>query len=219
MRAGMDQTPGLALEDAAPAAPPTDGGRLADLETELRRTRRLATWSLVVASVVFGLSVAIVFMMGRRAAPGMVAEVIDAHRFILRGPGGEVRAMLALSEDGAARLTLNDADGHARSSLSLLADGSPGLVFSDADGRARIVLGVLPDQTSTLAVADARGRTRTVVGVTAAGGSTVALADEAGRTRAGLGVAGDGRASFTLAEPSGGSPATHSEADPATSDP
>lgn len=205
MRTGVDQPPLLAREYAEPASPPPDGSRLGDLETELRRTRRLATWSLVVASVVFGLSVAMVFMVGRRVAPGMVADVIEARRFILRGPGGEVRATLAVSEDGAARLILNDAQGHARSTLSLLADGSPGLVFSDGDGRVRIVLGVLPDQTSTLTVADARGRTRTVVGVTAAGGSTVALADETGRTRAGLGVAGDGRASFTLAEASGGS--------------
>ncbi len=174
--------------------------RLEALERENRRLRRYSSYAFLGLAVLLGLIVALVWVSGRRGAPGSVAEEVAARRFILRDAVGTIRGAWGIGGDSAVRLVLQDSAGRPRVKLSLLQDGTSGVSFSDPAGRARAVFALLPDQTGSVAFADEAGRTRSVLGISADGSANIVFADRSGSTRAGLGVDEAGHSTFTLAD-------------------
>lgn len=174
--------------------------RLDTVEREYRRLRRLALTLLVTVALLLGLGVALVAVSMRHGAPGSVAEVVAARRFVLRGVDGKIRGVWGTHEDGSVRLVLQDGQERQRTKMDLLGDGASGFSFADSAGNPRAVFAFLPDQTASLVFADEAGKTRSVLGVSAGGSATLVFADQSGATRAGLGVDQRGTGTFTLVD-------------------
>ncbi len=174
------------------------GRRVEQLERENRQLKRTGTFMFVAVAAMFLLTAGMLFAM--RAQDGRVADVLEAHRFVLRDSEGHMRGLMGFNADGAPRIILHDRDGRERLRLTLLGDGSPGLSLADREGRSRTVFGLLPDETSTLVFADRTGATRAVFGLGAEDSPTLVFTDRAGATRVGLSVDAEGDPSFTLYE-------------------
>jgi hypothetical protein len=103
--------------------------RLEQLEAENRRWRRLAVLALlgVVVSAVATVSAS------------DVARVVEAERFVLLSPDGELRAELGVQADGEAALRLTT--GKSEVLLGVTPPGLPRLLFKDETGTLRMALG------------------------------------------------------------------------------
>ncbi len=194
------------MSESQGATPPpaTEAGmravmhRLAELERETGRSKRLSLTSLVLVGVILGLAVAMVYLSAKRGMPGTVNSVVESRQYLLRDANGVVRGVWGSAEDGTIRLVLRDAAGRSMVKLNLLPDGASGITFADSTEHSRIVLGVLEDETSTLVLADGSGRARAVLGLNPDGSSTLVFADTLGASRAGLGIDASGGATATL---------------------
>ena len=179
--------------------------RMAELEAQNERLRRLSLWTIVGLAAVLGLGIAMVIVGSRRGLPGTVSREIASHSFVVRDADGKVRGAWGVAADGSLRFSIQDARGKAGVTMTVLKDGSSGVTISDTLGNARAVVGLLPDQTTTLVFADGAGRSRTVLGLAADGASSLAFADRNGTTGAGLALDSRGFGTFTLAERPGAS--------------
>jgi hypothetical protein len=176
--------------------------RLTRLERELRRWRLLAALGPLALGIatVAGLALPAV---GARLPdtpgirPGTAAEVVEAHRFVLRDPDGRARATLALADDGIPRLSFLDGDGEARSAL-----GPRHLYLAGDDGVAAIKLFVNQGGTPALRLEQA-GRLRAVLGMTTDGTLALGFYGQDGKGRALLDVGSDGAPGLTLFHASG----------------
>ncbi|HSK18054.1 MAG TPA: hypothetical protein VK912_02865 [Longimicrobiales bacterium] len=177
------------------------GRRVDDLERDNRRlSRRSSILTLAVAAALTMAAGSLIYAL----TPEMrVANVVNAHQFVMHDSDGNVRGSLGPTAEGGSRLVLKDRAGHERLRMTLLADGSPGLSFADSEGRSRVVLGFLPDQTANLVFADRFGRTRAVFGLMPDESSTLVFADGNGETRVGLGIDTRGGAGLTVFERAG----------------
>ncbi|MGZ3419143.1 MAG: hypothetical protein ACXWUG_04955 [Polyangiales bacterium] len=121
--------------------------RLAKLETENRRLRRLVMVTLGVALLPF---------LAGYATPN---DKIEASEFAVRDKGGTVRARLFVDESGKTRLVLRDKDGSSpailtsgegaslsvadkkgKTNVVLTASSSKGVIIVEEDGKPRAVL-------------------------------------------------------------------------------
>ncbi len=175
------------------------GRRMERVERENQRLRRLGQFALVGCALALGLSAAVLVVAGAGRS-AVRARTVEAERFVLRAPTGEVRGEWRLGDGGSTELVLRGGSGRTQVRLGILADGSSGLSLADAGGSSRAALGLLPDQTTSLVFADRGGRTRAVLGYSPDGAMTLVFADRSGVTRAGLGVDAAGRANLTLVE-------------------
>lgn len=178
--------------------------RVEALERENKRLRQLGVYMLIGIGVLLGLTSAIMIVAARHGMPGMVAEVAEARKYLLRDGDGRVRGIWGMKQDGAAQMTLADATGQDRIRFSVLPDGSAGVAFVDSANNSRMVLGVLPDQSATVVFADQGGKTRTVLGLMPNGSSTLVFADRGGVTKAGIGIDTRGLGTLTVVERPGG---------------
>jgi hypothetical protein len=192
--------------------------RLAQIEAQTRRLRRLGVYLLVGVAAILGVACSIVLVAARHGMPGLVAQVTESQKYLLRDGQGQIRAVLGTNGEGIAQLELKDVGGRTRLRFSVLPDGASGVAFVDSAGHSRLVMGLLSDETSTLVLADRRGKTRTVLGLGADGASTLVFADGSGTTRAGLGVDGRGLGTFTLSDRTGGQSHEEPDTEPASPD-
>ncbi|MBA2556854.1 MAG: hypothetical protein H0V12_05840, partial [Chloroflexi bacterium] len=162
--------------------------RLEAVERDNRRLRRLGLMMIVGVGVLLGLTSAIMVVASRHGMPGMVPQVAEAKKFLLRDRDGRIRGAWGTNEDGAAQLLLQDNAGRARLRFTVLEDGSSGLAFVDSVNNARIVVGILPDESANIVLAEPGGKTRAVLGVAPNGSTTLVFADRGGATKAGIGV-------------------------------
>jgi hypothetical protein len=188
-----------------PASPPGEGSgvreimhRVAAIERDTNRAKRLSLTSLVTVGIILGLAAALVYISAKRGMPGTVNSVVESRQYLLRDAEGRVRGVWGTAEDGTVRLVLRDQNGRSLLKINLLADGSSAVTFADTTERARIVLGLLEDETSTLVLADGTGRARAVLGLSADGSSTLVFADTFGVSRSGLGIDAAGSATATF---------------------
>jgi len=172
--------------------------RLAEIEREVGRTKRLSLTGLVAVGILLGLAAALVYISAKRGIPGTVNSVVESRQYLLRDAEGQVRGVWGTAEDGTVRLVLRDHNGRSMLKINLLADGSSAVTFADTTERARIVLGLLEDETSTLVLADGTGRARAVLGLNADGSSTLVFADTFGVSRSGLGIDATGSPTATF---------------------
>jgi hypothetical protein len=177
--------------------------RLAEVERDNRRLRRMGLYILVGVGALLGLAAAFVVVAARHGMPGFVPQLAEAHRFVVRDDEGRVRAALGMSKEGSSQLVLQDEGGRDRLRMSVLPDGGAGVALVDSAGRSRMVLGLLPDQSASVVLADGGGKTRTVLGLSPNGASTILFADKGGTARAGLGVDARGAGTFTVVDRSG----------------
>jgi hypothetical protein len=115
--------------------------RLDRLEREARWWRRGVALTLL-GGVALG-------VMGQ-IRPSDVARVIEAEKFVLRGPDGHVRAELVVETDGDVELRLLGDQG--KTAMAVLATGTQGpprLALADDNGKLRAVLGHVPLRMST----------------------------------------------------------------------
>jgi hypothetical protein len=157
--------------------------------------------TLVSVALLLGLATALVVVASRHGLPGTVADVVEAHQFLLRDRNGAIRGSWATADDGSMRLLLQTPGSKAGLSLSVLGGGASGITVRDSAGRSRAVLGLLPDQTVSLLFADENGTTRTVLSLVRGGSSTLVFADRSGSAKVGVGVDSRGQSTLTLPEP------------------
>jgi hypothetical protein len=157
--------------------------RLAKLERQNRRLKRLGLLFLLIAGS--GFSLAQVPRKALSAVPGPAAptatyDTLVVHRLELRDKAGKLHGFWEATDEGPA-LWLYDTAGKPRAGLTVDADG-PDLWLSDAAGKTRAQLAVMADG-SGLALYDTAGNTR--AGLTESpGGSTLGFYDAAGKLRA-----------------------------------
>lgn len=120
--------------------------RLAVLERQYGRMRRLAVLALVASAAVAGWLVLGTCNLASAHAGEKPKEpvVIQAQQFLLVDGAGNAKASLFVGEDGGAVLTLRDDGGEIRAQLGVLKRRAvpgtigrvkPGLDFYDAKGR------------------------------------------------------------------------------------
>ncbi|TFG51560.1 MAG: hypothetical protein E4H37_07685 [Gemmatimonadales bacterium] len=172
--------------------------RVAEIERDASRAKRLSLTSLVTVGVILGLAAALVYISAKRGMPGTVNSVVESRQYLLRDAEGRVRGIWGTAADGTVRLVLRDQNGRSMLKINLLADGSSAVTFADTTEQARIVLGLLEDETSTLVLADGSGRARAVLGLSADGSSTLVFADTLGVSRSGLGIDAEGGSTATF---------------------
>ena len=192
--------------------------RVAAVESDNRRLRRLSIALIGLVAVLTGLAVALMVVSARYGLPGTTADIVSARQFLLRGADGLPRGQWGTDDSGAVRLVLQDATGQPRLRLSLLQDGGAGFSLIDSAGHNRAVVALLPDHAATIALADGTGKTRSVFGLTPDGNSTLVFADRSGVTKASIGVDGRGTGTFTLSDRTGGMAEEPDEPDTATRD-
>ena len=191
-----------------PRPRPPDAGRplterLETVERENRRLRRLGLMMIIGIGVLLGLTSAIMVIAARHGMPGMVPQVAEARKFLLRDRDGRIRGTWGTNEEGMAQLLLQDTTGRTRMRFSVLEDGSSGLAFVDSVNNARIVVGILPDESANIVLADQGGKTRAVLGIAPNGSTTLVFADRGGATKAGIGVDTRGLGTLNLVERQG----------------
>ncbi len=183
----------------APAPPdPVLMRRLEAMEREGRRLRRLSQYALAGTALGLGVAAMVIFLAARRGIPGLTADTLESHQFLLRDHHGAVRGVWDTSDKGLPRMMLQGVSGATGIKLSLLDDGTAGLAFTDSAGRTRAVVALLADGTSSLAFADERGTTRSVLSVTPGGAATLVFADRNGNNRSGMGVDARGQSVTTM---------------------
>ncbi len=94
----------------------------------------------------------VVVLSPGRARP---KRTVEAEKFVLRDEDGKMRAMLAMTEEGAA-LVFGDANGEARGKLVITSEGAA-LVLYDANGKMPARLSITPEG-ATLVFDDANGK-------------------------------------------------------------
>ena len=188
-----------AFEDAL-AGREAFSARVAAVEADNRKLRRLSLALIGLTAILAGLAVALMFVASRYGLPGTTAEIVAAEQYVLRDPEGLPRGLWGTDEDGAMRLLFQDKAGQPRLRLSLLEDGGAGISLIDSAGHNRAVIALLPDQAVSVVLADGNGKTRSVFGLAPDGNSTLIFADRSGVTRASLGVDSRGLGAFTLSD-------------------
>ena len=155
--------------------------------------------------------------------PNAIKEV-RASRFVLVDADGNERAVLGMTPDGGARLSVRGRDGKVSTSVGVDGAGSASLAIVNAEGKAyaslkffeqvpqlilarrpeqpRAGLTVAKDGTARLDLLDARGKLRSSVQVPSGDGdSGLSVYDIHGKLRATLDVDRDGAPSMTLWDP------------------
>ncbi len=175
--------------------------RLAKLERQNRRLKRLGLLFLLIAGAGFLLAQAP--RKPPSAAPGAATpaaayDTLVVHRLELRDKAGKLRGVWSGSDE-APGLALYDPAGETRALLSLSVHG-PSFSLWDAAGKPRAELTVTtrgPD----LLLSDAAGKTRAALNVTPRGPS-LWLLDTAEKTRISLGL-DTGSPVLALSDPAG----------------
>jgi hypothetical protein len=174
--------------------------RVATVERDNARLRRLSIALILLTGILAGLAVAIMVVSARYGLPGTTADIVAARQLVIRDASGLPRGLWGVDDSGAVRLILQDEAGQPRLRLSLLDDGAAGVTLIDSSGHNRAVLALLPDQAVTMALADGTGKTRTVFGLDADGNSNLLFADRTGVPRASIGVDSRGIGNFAVSD-------------------
>lgn len=189
--------------------------RIAAVEADNRRLRRLSFVLITITAVLAGLAVALMFVASRYGLPGSTAEIVAARQFVMRGADGKVRGLWGTDEKGAVRLVLQDEGGQPRMRLSLLDDGAAGFALIDSAGHNRAVFAMLPDQSISLALADATGKTRSVLGLARDGSSSLIFTDRNGVPRTTMAVDARGIGTISASDRGQGASTDDVSEDPA----
>ncbi|HTK91311.1 MAG TPA: hypothetical protein VL948_13765 [Verrucomicrobiae bacterium] len=155
----------------------SDSG-LSALTQRVDRLERDLRWWKCVAGLGGMLAVA-AGLLGQAPA-GAPVKSVDAERFNLRDAGGNLRALLGTTSDGATSLLLYNATGVNQAGLGVMADGSTSVFLANPAGRTVTELTLYRDGTPTLVFRDRNGKTRTLMGTATDGYPFAYFLDAAG---------------------------------------
>lgn len=124
-------------------------------------------------------------------SPTTVTEEMRARRVVLTDDEGKPAALFGVV-DGAVRIELNDRRGELRVVLAISDEGRPVLALLSSHGKGGIALGVGADGSSGLEITDGHGNVRSDLRVEADGGARLAVLDDAGNCRGALELSAEG---------------------------
>ena len=157
--------------------------RLASLERENRRWRRLGLGGLL----------ALLTLLGAGLAPGAGRDTVEATRFVLRDAGGAETVVLESDANGFPILNMRKGKSQA-----LLALAGPGLLLRGEDGKRGAYLGLDGNGSTTLELTSEKLFDGVRVRVKPDGSSGVYLLDENGRDRAAMDLPRGGGAAYQV---------------------
>jgi len=155
----------------------SDSGLRALTQRVDRLERDLRWWKCVAG---LGGMLAVAAGLLGQAPAGAPVESVDAERFNLRDAGGNLRALLGTTSDGATSLLLYNATGVNQAGLGVMADGSTSVFLANPAGRTVTELTLYRDGTPTLVFRDRNGKTRTLMGTATDGYPFAYFLDAAG---------------------------------------
>jgi len=153
--------------------------RLDRLERGNRRLRRFGLFAF--------LGVGILFFMGQ-TSPGVVPEVIEAKRFVVKDASGRNLAALGTDRDGAPLLVLTNLDGGLGATLEVTAVRRPALTLYDRTGNSRAIMSVDSEGSPSLSLTDKTGTPRVGLAVATQGSGGLVLYGDKNTARASLGL-------------------------------
>ena len=153
--------------------------RLDRLERGHRRLRRFGL-------LVF-LGAGLLFVMGQ-TSPGIVPEVIEAKRFVVKDASGRNLAALGTDRDGAPLLVLTNLDGGLGATLEVTAARRPALTLYDRNGNSRATMSVDAEGSPSLSLSDKTGTPRLGLAVATQGSGGLVLYGDRNTARASLGL-------------------------------
>jgi hypothetical protein len=152
--------------------------RIGMLEAELRRTKKLNRWCVVLWLLTVGGAVA-----GFSQQPGVKPGPITATELRIVDDAGKPRAGLTVTEDGPT-LVMLDENGKPRAGLSVVKSG-PGLSMLDENGKRRATL-IVNEDGPALAMFDENNKVRATLEVDM-NGARLQIADKNGTSRSQVG--------------------------------
>jgi hypothetical protein len=156
--------------------------RLDQMEQGHQRLRRFGLFAF--------LGIGVTLLMGQ-AGRGIVPEVIEAQRFVVKDASGKSIAALGADRDGSPLLVLMNSDGRLAATLDVTAHKKPTLTLYDRDGKSRVVLAVDSDGSPALAMNDKTGTPRVGLAVATQGSGGLVLYGDRNAARASLGLGTD----------------------------
>jgi len=133
------------------------------------------------------LGVGILFIMGQ-TTPGIVPEVIEAKRFVVKDASGRNLAALGTDRDGAPLLVLTNLDGGLGATLGVTAARRPALTLYDRAGNSRAIMSVDSEGSPSLSLNDKTGTPRVGLAVATQGSGGLVLYGDKNTARASLGL-------------------------------
>jgi hypothetical protein len=140
-----------------------------------RQNYRLRLWGGIV---LVGL---VTVLLLESVLPRRPARTVEAEKFILVGPGGNLRAGLSVEPNGMVGLAFLDKERRTRAGLAVQPDGSPSLRLFATDARSRVTLTVAPDGSPMLLLLGPDEQPRAMLVVRAGGSPGLQLLDTGGR--------------------------------------
>lgn len=153
--------------------------RLARLERGQRRFRSFGLLAI--------LGLGFLAVMGQ-AGPGVVPEVIEAKRFVVKDSSGRNLAALGTDRDGAPLLVLTNRDGALGATLEVTAARRPALTLYDRAGHSRAIMAVDSEGSPSLSLNDKTGAPRLGLAVATQGSGGLVLYGDKNTPRASLGL-------------------------------
>jgi len=153
--------------------------RVDRLERGNRRLRRCGLFALLGAGLLV--------VMGQ-TSPGVVPEVIEAKRFVVKDASGRNLAALGTDRDGAPLLVLTNLDGGLGATLEVTAARRPTLTLYDRAGNSRAIMSVDSEGSPSLSLNDKTGTPRVGLAVATQGSGGLVLYGDKNTARASLGL-------------------------------
>ena len=153
--------------------------RVDRLERGNRRLRRFGLFAF--------LGVGFLVVMGQTSS-GIVPEVIEAKRFVVKDAGGRNLAALGTDRDGAPLLVLTNLDGGLGATLEVTAARRPTLTLYDRDSHSRAIMSVDSEGSPSLSLNDKTGTPRVCLAVATQGSGGLVLYGDKNTARASLGL-------------------------------
>jgi hypothetical protein len=153
--------------------------RIDCLERGNRRSRRFGLFAF--------LGIGLLFVMGQTST-GVVPEVIEARRFVVKDGRGKNLAALGTDSDGAPLLVLTNLDGGLGATFGVTAARRPTLTLYDRAGNSRAIMSVDSEGSPSFSLNDRAGTPRVGLAVATQGSGGLVLYGDKNTARASLGL-------------------------------
>ena len=148
--------------------------RLSRLERQNRRMKQIGiTAATLTAAALF-------VGQANQPADSAAGRVIEAEKFVLRGPDGYLRGEWTATSNGNALLTMYDRNRNKRSEWAVYPSGSAVFELLDEEGKARITWKVKKTGEPMLSVHDRAANVRARWGIFSTGKTAMLMFDRQG---------------------------------------
>ncbi len=148
--------------------------RLTKLERQNRRMKQIGVTAAIL------MTTALFMGQADQPADSAAGRVIEAEKFILRGPDGYLRGEWSASSNGNALLTMYDRNRNKRSEWAVYPSGSSVFELLGEEGKARITWKVKKTGEPMLSVHDRASNVRARWGIFSTGKTAMLMFDRQG---------------------------------------